>query len=169
MLTNTLRCKNIVMNYITTAEDFFSGKSNDFIINNKHSISEIMFMIGMFNFTDLLDKFLNFDKLLKYYNSTNIFYFAMIGAIYQNNKDINKTISDNDKTNSDINKTISVSDNDKTDTDIKTDNYITEDTVITKLSKFGLDSNTYKDILESYIKTNNKELFDLIRNVYSSN
>lgn len=164
MLTNTLRCKNIVMNYLTTAEDFFSGKSNDFIINNKHSISEIMFMIGMFNFTDLLDKFLNFEKLLKYYNSTNIFYFAMIGAIYQNNKDISKTISDNDKIN--IN---------KTDTDIKTDNDITDDTfgkkdtVITKLSKFGLDSNTYKDILESYIKTNNKELFDLIRNVYSSN
>jgi hypothetical protein len=44
-----------------------------------------------------------------------------------------------------------------------------KDTVITKLSKFGLDSNTYKDILESYIKTNNKELFDLIKNVCSSN
>jgi hypothetical protein len=141
MLTNTLRCKNIVMNYLCTAEDFFAGKSNDFIVNNKHSISEIMFMIGMFNFTDLLDKFLDFEKLIKYYNSTNIFYFAMIGAIYQNTKNI-KNISD--------------------------DNSIT-DTVITKLSKYGLDSKTYTGILESYIKTNNKELFDLIKNVCSSN
>jgi hypothetical protein len=163
MLTNTLRCKNIVMNYLCTAEDFFAGKSNDFIVNNKHSISEIMFMIGMFNFTDLLDKFLNFEKLLKYYNSTNIFYFAMIGAIYQNTKNI-KSISDNIEINNIKTKNNIISDNDITD-----DTSDKKDTVITKLSKFGLDSNTYKDILESYIKTNNKELFDLIKNVCSSN
>jgi len=172
------------MNYLCAAEDFFDGKSNDFIVNNKHSISEIMFMIGMFNFTDLLDKFLNFEKLLKYYSSTNIFYFAMIGAIYQNTKNI-KSISvdseiNNIKTKNNIIsdkdiKSISDDDDDERKNYIISENDITDDTsdkkdtVITKLSKYGLDSKTYTGILESYIKTNNKELFDLIKNVCSSN
>ena len=139
MLTNTLKCHKIVTEYLQIAEDFFEGKSNDFIMNNKYSISEIMFMVGVFNLTDLLDKFINFEKLLKYYSSHNIFYFAMIGAIYQ------KHIKCDD---SDI-------------TNIKTD-------IVTKLTNLGLDYNIYKDILKSNIKTNNKELFDLIKNVYSS-
>ena len=36
MLTNTLKYHKIVTEYLQIAEDFFEGKSNDFIMNNKY-------------------------------------------------------------------------------------------------------------------------------------
>lgn len=78
----------IVKEYIESANNFFDNKSTNFIINNKYSINDILFLIGSYDLNNELMIFLDFKNIINYYKYINIFHYAMIGAIYKNNSNI---------------------------------------------------------------------------------
>jgi hypothetical protein len=166
MLKNRSEIDLIIIEYLKNAGDFLEGKTNNYIIKNNYSISEIMFMIGVYNYTQHLDTILNFNKLLDYYKYSNIFYYAMIGAIYQDIISKNNNTDNNTDNNTENKKEEVNNNNNSISIEEKEEK---EDNIINKLINYGFEYNTYRDILKVNLKTKNQELLNLIKTVYFSN